>query len=111
MNLYGQNIAAGFEDVDRLVYSKNGSPITISVTPSISNEIESPPYVASIYSHPQENIYTVKIDNIESGKTVDIQMYVSNADVETGGDKRVPANQVRIKYDENNDIIKLQSTD
>jgi len=111
MNLYGQNIAAGFEDVDRLVYSKNGSPITISVTPSISNEIESPPYVASIHSYPQENIYTVKIDNIESGKTVDVQMYVSNADVKTGGDKRVPANQVRIKYDENNDIIKLQSTD
>jgi len=110
MNLYGQSIAAGFENVDRLVYSKNGSPITISATPSISNEIDSPPYVASIHSHPQENIYTVKIDNINSNKTVKTQMYVSNTDVKTGGDKRIPANKIRVKYDKDNDIIKIQST-
>jgi len=109
MTLYGQSIASGYEYVDRLVYKKNGSTITISATPTISNEVSSPPYVATVHPHPQENIYTVRVEHINSEKTVNIRMYVSNTDVETDTD-RIPVNEVKVEYDNNNDIIKLKST-
>lgn len=109
MTLYGQSIASGYEYVDRLVYHKNGSNVAISTTPTISNEVSSPPYVASVHPHPQENIYTVRVEHISSDETVNIQTYISNADVETDTD-RIPVNDVKVEYDTNNDTIKLNST-